>query len=71
MYILNLHLLFLSKELPTTRTAHEARDVLTVSDSEKPQDREDVSGKQLFEWMKDFTDRLSMILLFFFAFCRS
>lgn len=49
MYILDLNLLFLSTVLPTTRTAHEARDVLTVSDSEKPQDREEVSGKQPFE----------------------
>lgn len=64
MYILDLNLLFLSTVLPTTRTAHEARDVLTVSDSEKPQDRQDLSGKQLFTLLTDF-QRFYCYFLFF------
>lgn len=39
---------------PTTHPAEEAREVFIVSGSKKPQDREEVSGKQQFELPKDF-----------------
>lgn len=53
---------FLSTVSPTTHPADEARDVFIVSGSEKPQDREEVSGKQPFESLKDF------LLFFFYSF---
>lgn len=43
--------------LPTPHLAHEARDVSNVTHSEKLRDTAKESGKQPFEWLKDFINR--------------
>ena len=54
--------LFLSTVPPTTHPAEEAREDFIVSGSKKPQNGEEVSGKQPFEWLKDFLIVLFLLI---------